>query len=341
MSTSEIPLAVVKDMYKVNASHIAFNEGFGPAQEFMNTRFPELQIQPHLSDEDGLIFRDIQKNETHIGLRGTEVKYNKMYAQGKFGRLGGIRHAVQDLGQDARLFAGVGQRGALMRRTIELGQRAVDAFGHIDSVSGYSLGAARGAHLANAFDIPLVRYFNPYFGTIPVVSKTHLGIAPRTPYNINETYHDIWRTTTDLPSVSHPVISSRVQNVGVNVIEPQPIYVGYDDQTYRPATTPREAARFNPEFQDPYFEGVRADQPIQRFNPQQLRRFGAYGHDPIGLGTSHARHHFLDDPALQGWDQMTAQSTRPGAKPALPPQVSELDVRKGSCSKYSQRRNLY
>ena len=309
---SEIPLEVIKDNWKVEASHIAYKKGMQAAQEHLNSRFPQFQIEQQLSNEHGLVIRDTVNQETHLAFRGTEPGYNpsSKYTGGRFGKLGGLVPGLTDIAQDARILLGFGQTGGLMSDALHTAQLATDKFGSIHSVSGYSLGGAKAAHVANHFNIPRIRYFNPFFGAAPTASSTHLGLAPTSNYNINQTIHDVWRTTTDLPSTSHPIITRRVANSMVNSIEPQALTTGNTFGAGLPTQTG-------------YFPEAGRSGTFQRFNPTDVRQTGLYGHDPLGLGDSHSRRHFADDPRYRGYNMRDAFE----AHPYVPHSVPEFRTR--------------
>lgn len=187
-----IPLDVQEKAKMIRASKTFHDsENFNMAQQILDQENINYQIDPELSNKQGLIIHNPETGDTKAVFRGTKLSnLNDLYTDG----LIITGQETPETGQFAE--------------AEEMVNKAKAKYGKVDEALGYSKGSSLAIQTAERTGIPKTTNFNPL-----------IGYKMTSPTSQNSK-HQIWRTTEDIPSLGVGTLGDK-ENYEIRVVRPK------------------------------------------------------------------------------------------------------------------------
>lgn len=187
-----IPLDVQEKAKMIRASKTFHDtENFNMAQQILDQENINYQIDPELSNKQGLIIHNSETGDTKAVFRGTKLSnLNDLYTDGLI--IAG--QETPETGQFAE--------------AEEMVNKAKAKYGQVDEALGYSKGSSLAIQTAERTGIPKTTNFNPL-----------IGYKMTSPTSQNSK-HQIWRTTEDIPSLGVGTLGDK-ENYEIRVVRPK------------------------------------------------------------------------------------------------------------------------
>ena len=132
-----------------------------------------------LSTNEGLVLHNPETNDVKVAFRGTSTSFKRPF------------ESIKDLTHDARFITGTeayGREGGSLSTGRDLVSSAIDKYGNVNELVGYSLGGQKSLLLGDEFGIKSTT-FNPLIGNNSMKQSS------------TNTEHNIFRTTEDITSL--------------------------------------------------------------------------------------------------------------------------------------------
>ena len=189
---NNIPLEVQEKAKMIRASNTFHDsENIAMAQQILDQENINYQIDPELSNKQGLIIHNSETGDTKAVFRGTKISN------------------LNDLYTDGLIIAGQeGPETGQFAEAEEMVNKAKAKYGSVDEALGYSKGSSLAIQTAERTGIPKTTNFNPL-----------IGYKMSSPSSQNS-QHQIWRTTEDIPSLGVALLGDK-QNYEIRVVRPK------------------------------------------------------------------------------------------------------------------------
>lgn len=186
-----IPLDVQEKAKMIEASKTFHNtEDFNMAQQILDQQNIPYQIDPELSNKQGLIIHNPKSGDVKAVFRGTRLSN------------------VQDLYTDGLIITGQeSPETAQFAEAENMVNAAKAKYGNVNEALGYSKGSSLAIQTAERTGIPKTTNFNPL-----------IGYKMTSPTSQNSK-HQIWRTTEDIPSLGVGLLDR--DNYEIRVVRPK------------------------------------------------------------------------------------------------------------------------
>ena len=187
-----IPLEVQEKAKMIEASKTYHNtENFNMAQQVLDQQNIPYQIDPELSNKQGLIIHNPENGDTKAVFRGTRISN------------------LQDLYTDGLIITGQeSPETAQFSEAEDMVNRAKQKYGSVDEGLGYSKGSSLNIQTAERTGIPKTTNFNPLIGA-KMINPTS-----------QNSKHQLWRTTEDIPSLGVSYLADK-DNYELRVVRPK------------------------------------------------------------------------------------------------------------------------